>query len=415
MFQISQTDVNSESSELETGQLVARATPNRSWWVRVTAGLSAVAVVLVLSAVAISPPRPSSASVDQDAMEDSNEVLEEYATVGSAQASWQIIAKERDLCSKTTENCATTKCCKVSGYRCYGIDSTKAKCRKFCKPGKHGTCATLSNDLVLVPGSSKPATSMYCFAVYTANTGSTKKSWEKELLTEQYKRKASIFACDAYHVYSDVAVSLGGDLTTTKVDDVDNDFHFAKRKVTGTWTNAGIFIQTWKAIAADKVWSGYDWVIKADADAVFIRSRLVNRIQMMPRTVSGVFLQNCKMVDYGFFGSLEVFSHQAFAILLANLDTCKATLPWKLGVDGGKHGPMGEDLFAEICMTKNGVDKVEAFDLTTDGACPADRPKDQKKNIKWHTNCAQTLSPAMHPFKNPTDYFKCLDETMALD
>merc|ERR1712207_76536 len=130
-------------------------------------------------------------------------------------------------------------------------------------------------------------------------------------------------------------------------------------------------------------------------------------------TVGGVFLQNCRHVDYGFFGNLEVFSERAFDILAQNVDNCRKILDWKVGIKGGKYGPMGEDLFAEICMSKNGVHKVEAFDVTTDGACEAKRPTDQKKDKKWHSDC-NVKTPAMHPYKKPKDYFECLDTTMAL-
>merc|ERR1711879_968301 len=95
---------------------------------------------------------------------------------------------------------------------------------------------------------------------------------------------------------------------------------------------------------------------------------------------------NCKYVDYGYFGNLEVFSKAAFTTLVANIDLCKASpeINWKVGVKNGKFGPMGEDLFAQTCLDMKGVRRVEAFDITTDGACPADRPQDeQKKKNEW--------------------------------
>ena len=33
-----------------------------------------------------------------------------------------------------------------------------------------------------------------------------------------------------------------------KVEDVENDFHFAKRKHAGTWINTGVYKQIWKAL-----------------------------------------------------------------------------------------------------------------------------------------------------------------------
>merc|ERR1712238_282621 len=72
-----------------------------------------------------------------------------------------------------------------------------------------------------------------------------------------------------------------------------------------------------------------------------------------------------------------------------------------------------EKIYSLSCMAANGVDKVEAFDISVDGACPAKRPEDEKKNKKWKSDCNVKV-PAMHPFKKPAAYFECLDTTMAL-
>jgi len=257
-----------------------------------------------------------------------------------------------------------------------------------------------------------PAETMFCWAVYTQNTGSTKKSYEKELLTQQHAKNVSIFSCNAHAVYSDVEVDLGGGLRSIKVTDKEGDFHFAKRKETGAWVNTGMFKQIWAALRDAGTYKNYDWTVKADPDAVFLPGRLVNRIRMLPRPSQGVFLTNCKLVDNGFFGNLEVFSSLAFGILLANVDNCNSAIDWKTGVKGGKYGPMGEDLFAEKCMEKHGVTKVEAFDISVDGACPADRPDHLRKYKKWHGNCKDVVSAAaIHPFKKPEDYFDCLEAT----
>merc|ERR1712117_234983 len=111
----------------------------------------------------------------------------------------------------------------------------------------------------------------------------------------------------------------------------------------------------------------------------------------------GIYLENCKYVDYGYFGNLEVFSQVAFKTLIANIDMCKASaeVHWKVGIQNGKYGPMGEDLFAQRCLGMLGVRRVEAFDITTDGACPADRPQDQHNNKKWKPNCAETSTAAI--------------------
>lgn len=231
------------------------------------------------------------------------------------------------------------------------------------------------------------------------------------MLEQQYAKKVSIFACDAYDVYSDVEVSLGSGLTTIKVEDKDKDWHFARRKISKAWVNSGMFMQVWKAIGKAGRYSNFDWTVKVDPDAVFFPQKLIQRIHLLPVPPAGAFLQNCQKVDYGFFGNLEVFSKAAFSILVSSVDKCKTSdvSNWKIGVKGGKYGPMGEDLFAELCLRKNGVTEMEAFDITTDGACPAKRPADQRKNKKWHADCSATSTPAIHPFKDVKSYFECMD------
>lgn len=226
---------------------------------------------------------------------------------------------------------------------------------------------------------------------------------------------ASIFGCGSWDVYSDVEVMLSPGppirLSTKRVLDVEGEFHILRRQNGNGWVNTPFFYMIWKRIRTDGRWQHKDWTVKVDPDAVFLPQRLVGHLATQGVTEHGIYFENCKNVDSGFFGSLEVYSNKAFAVLLANLEDCKLNLCWKGGC-GWKWGPWGEDLFAQRCMERHHVEKIEDFRLTTDGACPADRPKDQRVNKKWKPNCANTLTPAMHPFKNPRAYFRCLDAIM---
>lgn len=358
-----------------------------------------VSVVLLLSAVAgwfggsaLSVAKGSSGELTRLA----------YFNSGS---NFTVGGKERDHCSAETDNCIGTKCCKTSGHICLQKTSEKAQCAGACP--ETGPCNILAEQHFF---DVKERRSTFCFAVYTGNTGSTKKSTEKELLAGQFTRKVSLFACDAQDVYSDVAENLAPGLDTIKVEDVDNDFHFAKRKTVGTWINTGLFSQVWKAIGREGKYLSYDWTIKVDADCVFFPHKLINRIHNLPVPPTGAFLNNCENVDYGFFGSLEVYDKIAFNTLVANIDICKTSTVnfWKEGVKHGLYGPMGEDIFSQVCMEKNGVVKLDVFDMNKDGACPAKRPRDQAKNKKWKADCSATYTPAMHPFKKPAEYFACM-------
>jgi len=328
----------------------------------------------------------------------------------------QIIAKpERDLCSKTTDDCFATGCCNVVGYNCFTTKPNQARCMKNCTPSTFQSCTQpqpimdpILQDAVAV------GQKMYCFSVYTENTGSTKQSHELEILQHQFSQQLGIFQCEESDVFSDVSVEVGGGMMTTVVTPAEDDWHFAKRKVSGTWVNTGMFTQIWKKIAEGAKYQTTDWVMKLDADAIFIPSRMrvwLKQNELVPP--AGVYLENCKYVDYGYFGNLEVYSREAFTTLIRNIDTCKTSINWKLGVQNGKWGPMGEDLFAQTCLDSVGVRRKEAFDITTDGACPADRPKQEEKNKKWKPNCASTATPAMHPFKKTQEWVQCYEATTA--
>jgi hypothetical protein len=207
---------------------------------------------------------------------------------------------------------------------------------------------------------------------------------------------------------------LGGGYSTIQIHDVKNDFHLLKRKSTGTWVNTAMFVRVWEAIKADGRALSHNWVIKVDADAVFFPPKLINALRHATVPKEGVYMENCKYVDWGYFGNLEVFSKQAFMTLTDHMEHCYEALPWKIGVHHGKYGPMGEDLFAQKCMDKYGVAKQEAFSLTTDGACPADRPEGEKNNKKFTPTCFGVSTPSIHPFKKPEMYFKCMDEAVSV-
>merc|ERR1712165_524478 len=141
-----------------------------------------------------------------------------------------------------------------------------------------------------------------------------------------------------------------GEVNTVKIEDVNNDFHFAKRKKTGTWINSNMFIQTWKKIKEEGLWANRDWTVKVDIDAVFLPIRLRERLGQFEVTQNGIYLENCKYVNFGFFGSLEVFSHNAAATYMANLDDCTSALNYKGSEKITGNEPWGEDLFAQRCM-----------------------------------------------------------------
>jgi hypothetical protein len=317
-------------------------------------------------------------------------------------------------CSKSGENCWDTGCCSVSGHGCYSKKFGVAQCNETCTPGKAGfTCAVVGEHSV--PASMPLDTSLYCFAVFTQNTGSPKKNTELDLLNAQMKAGVSLFACDFWDVFSDDIGTIDNTYGLIKVEDTFGEFHRVKRKVKGTWVNWGLFYQVWIKLREVGNFRKADYVVKVDADAVFVPQRLRDWLSFGSRgydSPHGVYYENCPNVQYGFFGNLEVMTKTAASVLTTYLEECHEVFA-PCADDGcdWKFGSWGEDVFIQRCMDHHYIDKVEAFDVTTDGMCPAHRPAGEKKNKKWHaTDCSKVTTPAAHPFKKPKEYMKCMSE-----
>merc|ERR1719512_292510 len=82
------------------------------------------------------------------------------------------------------------------------------------------------------------------------------------------------------------------------------------------------------------------------------------------------------------------------SVYLSLLEDCHAANAAcaKTGCDW-KFGPWGEDVFAQRCMDRGLVAKVEAFDLTLDGNCPKNHPPGLEKDKKWVPDCGLTCIP----------------------
>jgi hypothetical protein len=380
---------------------VAMPPPRRQGWVTaaVVGGVASVVLLAVVATATLSGKKPAVAS-----------------TNGSRQLSQIIVQPPREECAKSDQNCLSQRCCQVTGYTCYEVHSGYAKCMKACTPGVDGTCLTQAVTAVARKSDiTYSTTNLFCFSFYTQNTGSTKKSYELELLRTNLFLGTHIFGCESYRVFSDVQTWLSpGKVETVKIEDVEGNFHFAKRKRTGTWINSNIYIQTWKKIREEQMWSSKDWTVKLDADAVFLPQRLREKLGTIEVTDTGIYLENCKYVNFGFFGNLEVISRKGFGTFLENIEDCKSSLNYLGREKDYGNEPWGEDLFMQRCMDLHKVNRVSAWDITVDGMCQSYRPEAEKKNKKWKPNCAFVQAAAMHPFMKPNDYFECLKATQGL-
>jgi len=340
-----------------------------------------------------------------------------------------VVQGPRDTCSppwtsksraeNKTENCVNTKCCATTGYNCFQKSPGIAGCLKGCDPKNPGWDCTMPKEVLnLVDVKEVPNTRFYCFTVWTKDRGNPQKhpgaEEELALLKDQFQKGVGVFSCPGTDVFSDTDVSIGQGFDAIKVDDPLNEFHLVKRKKTKTWVNTGMFKQVWKKIGEKGTWSEFDWVIKMDADTVFVPWRLQKMLATQPVSWTGVYIENCAEVQYGFFGSLEVISHEAFATLLKQLDSCSSNIKWA-SMHATTWGPIGEDLFAQKCMDKHGVSKLQNFDLTTDGVCPSVKKKwgHEKDTKAFKPECDKVSTPVMHPFKTSEAWFACYEKALS--
>ncbi|CAE7193803.1 endou [Symbiodinium sp. CCMP2456] len=247
------------------------------------------------------------------------------------------------------------------------------------------------------PPSPRPASpgSCFCTALMRAY------SYEMGMMTQQYNQKLGIFACTGFAVYSNQEMVLAEGLITKKV-------YTSQMCETGgefkTALNLRIFAAYWKQLFVDGDFLNYNYVIKADADTVFLFNRLPPLLAKYDDRASGydgkgVYFNNCK---YGMHGPLEVFSQNAVLALWGLFETCYY---YFLDLCSGDCN-WGEDLWCDQCLKRKAnrtIDRVNLYDLLQERHC--DPPKD------WDS-CTDPDVVAFHPFKSVETWQACHDNTL---
>jgi len=336
--------------------------------------------------------------------------------VESVQIDAEVFGSKLDNCADTTKNCFDNKCCKTTGFSCFQTGPKTAKCAAACPPGSPCTA--------LVPFyKSKPAwtagDSMYCYMFYQVQRGATPELSDnpKELAIIKYQKAngLGIFGCDAYKIFSDKKVDIGG-MTTSPVL-ISPDFTKYNRKdKPDRYLNTPLFMDVWKQIKADNTYSLYSWTIKADAATVFLPAALKKRLSVYPESETGVYLETCNKVLQGYFGNLEVVSKAGMKRFLEQFENyyVNGGKCWRWDTEACKKqwkwGPWGEDLFMQKTMDDAEVLKKEDFTLTDTGTCPGMRPKADKKNTSYVPSCTDQgvyKFVAVHPMRTLAAWQDC--------
>jgi len=314
-------------------------------------------------------------------------------------------------CAATADDCMANKCCMTSGFKCWRISDTKAKCSKLC-PG--GNCWVEKPGYAFKPASMTRDNSIFCYAVHAVKPGKN-ITGEKALaiLSAQLRNNGGLFACNDWEVFSDQPAQLSPTINTRVVPANAEYGTFARKDKPDHYINTPLFYEAWKLLLADGRWAAMSWVVKVDSPTVFMPDRLRAILATKKDGNTGVYFQNCESVLEGFFGNLEVVSAEGFKRFLQQINTSYDTGCWRQETEVCKklwaYGTWGEDLFMQRTMDDAEVSKISDFSLTKSGTCPGDRPKDKKKDTKFVPTCTSgETKAALHPFRDVKSWFQCL-------
>eukprot|EP00418_Pyrodinium_bahamense_P038857 CAMPEP_0179190118 /NCGR_PEP_ID=MMETSP0796-20121207/94392_1 /TAXON_ID=73915 /ORGANISM="Pyrodinium bahamense, Strain pbaha01" /LENGTH=233 /DNA_ID=CAMNT_0020894273 /DNA_START=100 /DNA_END=801 /DNA_ORIENTATION=+ len=211
----------------------------------------------------------------------------------------------------------------------------------------------------------------------------------------QVSRRAGVFACNGSAVISSVKVDLGG---------AGNSYVISDMKVTmmpwGGVANTWVFVKAWDAIISAGLWRKHDWVVKADADAVFFPDRLLRFLLQLPKDVlaahsgsswghRGLFIENCP-IGLSLRGSLEVISRLGVEAYSNHTHECQA-----------KNNPSGsgEDGYMYDCWSMIGVGKYAVPGLIQDQYC--------SDASAVPPDCQNGGPAAFHPLKHAWNWNQC--------
>lgn len=205
--------------------------------------------------------------------------------------------------------------------------------------------------------------------------------------------KQSIFQCDTYQVFSDGENEVGPGV-------VAEDIGSTKVSFGGPYNNAlnsPIFERVWRHVFNDARFGKFDWTVKVDPDCVFLPGRLkMHLLEDVANPNDVVYLNDC---DQGLHGPIEVISRGGMAVFKDGIDRCTDALrkEWDWA---------GEDVFLRHCLGMLGVNRVDDFQILSEGACMWQDPV--------HKGCG-TGHVSFHPFKDESTWFKCLAQAQGSD
>ncbi|CAK9013259.1 unnamed protein product [Durusdinium trenchii] len=236
-------------------------------------------------------------------------------------------------------------------------------------------------------------------------------TYEQSLIEIQYRKKAGIFQCDSYALYSNEVIELFPGVVSRRIHsplmcEIGGQFITA--------LNLGIFLTFYRQVILDADFMDSAWVIKVDPDTVWNPQRLRPLLDGLSWGLDGdgIYLNNCEL---GFHGPIEIFSTRSFLALGHHAKECAKAMDGKTCIDhcdgvwnqvevcnGRCTDWWGEDIWADQCLSRfTQAKRVMVKTLLQEDHC--------KPHISDWRSCSNPEVVAFHPFKEPWQFERCLD------
>eukprot|EP00406_Dinophysis_acuminata_P028936 CAMPEP_0179329804 /NCGR_PEP_ID=MMETSP0797-20121207/63325_1 /TAXON_ID=47934 /ORGANISM="Dinophysis acuminata, Strain DAEP01" /LENGTH=603 /DNA_ID=CAMNT_0021042489 /DNA_START=29 /DNA_END=1837 /DNA_ORIENTATION=+ len=226
---------------------------------------------------------------------------------------------------------------------------------------------------------------LFCFVVVRTD------SYELALMQALYPKRQSIFGCNSWRVFSDLAAPLGaagGPPHSVALSVPPSPVgHVPQNPSWKMLLNTDWFFRAWDTILRERSYGGSEWVVKIDPDTVFFPDRLRERLRAKHIAPgASTWFKNCRKFK-SMQGPLEIFSRAAVDVLSAGMVRCKQAIDT---------GGIGEDWFMGECMDLLGIPGTSDFGLLSDKYCEGALP------------CTSRSLVAFHPYKAVDLYLQCV-------
>lgn len=198
-------------------------------------------------------------------------------------------------CSKSAEDCWTTRCCEDPREYCFAGPSRSA-CLPWCD---------LSNQACTLVGSPRvQKANLFCFSVVPSDSS------DFELVDMQLKVGVGLALCEDSLVFSDEERRLSNGDSTVALPGKDPDY-----------------VEAWYIIFKHFIWRVHDWLVKVDPQTVFVANQLKVHLlynqEAMTKAANGVglYLQTCSSGS-PFGKAIKILNQDAAGAMDFHRDKC---------------------------------------------------------------------------------------------